>query len=193
MATEMVTVITTSLTGDNIHIFRKGKEFAEYQEKNNTGFLLTDKEADMVLGYMEGHGYHIGIKDNQLLKGDYVDMDNQIMWEEFTMDDVIDQVCEWNYEMILDNEYYFNQSGLEKRSEESQKKYKQLKADEKVLDRLFDKTCYGKKVEELATQFANEIIASVSNDVNTDKVVKSLMTNITESFDSYNRASGKSR
>ena len=193
MTTEIENVITTSLTGDNVHIFRDGKEFAAYQEKNNTGFLMTDKDADIILGYMEGHGYHIGIKDNQLLKGDYVDTDDKIIWEKFTIDDAIDQVCEWNYEMILDNEYYFNQSCLDKRSEESQKKYDRLKADEKVLDNLFDKTCYGKKVEELANQFAGEIIASVSNNVNQNKAVKSLMTNIEESFGSYNIASGKSR
>mgnify|MGYP007098912391 CR=1 FL=1 len=46
---------------------------------------------------------------------------------------------------------------------EYQSKYESLKADEKRLDRLFDKTCYGKELIEVATELADRVIAQLGN------------------------------
>lgn len=185
-------VLVTNLTGEDIHIFKDGKDLSEYQNSNE-GIHMTDKEADMLLGYMEGHGFHLGIKDGKLYRGNYVESDNEVMWEIITMDDAIDTACEWNYELILDNEYYFKQSGFEHRSDDSQKKYDQLKEDEKVLDVLFDKTKYGKDVEKLAQEIAGEIIAAVGEPAKTDKIIQSLATNVADVVSPYNRQMGKAR
>lgn len=185
-------VLVTNLTGEDIHIFKDGKDLSDYQN-NNESIHMTDKEADMLLGYMEGHGYHLGIKEGQLYRGNYVESDNEVLWEMFSMDDAIDLVCEWNYELILDNEYYFKQSGFEHRNEEAQKKYEKLKEDEKILDVLFDKTKYGEQVEKLAQEIAGEIIAAVGDPVKTDKIIQSLNTNVADVVGSYNRTSSKSR
>ena len=42
-------------------------------------------------------------------------------------------------------------------------KYDSLKADEKRLDRLFDKTSYGKELIEVATELADRVIAQLGN------------------------------
>ncbi|MDY4029507.1 MAG: hypothetical protein SOY46_09665 [Butyrivibrio crossotus] len=185
-------IIITGLTGDDIHIFREGKEFASYQRNNKTGFDMTDKEADMIIGYMEGHGYHIGIKENALMKGDYVDTENEVHWETISMDDLIDLVCEWNYEIILDNEYYFKQSGIDKRTQEAQAEYDRLKSDKSVLDRLFENTCYGRDVETLANQIAGELISVLSSEIPDEKAKDTIITNVAETIGSYVH-SGKSR
>lgn len=46
---------------------------------------------------------------------------------------------------------------------EYQNKYESLKADEKRLDRLFDKTSYGKELIEVTTELADRVIAQLGN------------------------------
>ena len=43
------------------------------------------------------------------------------------------------------------------------RQYESLKADEKRLDRLFDKTSYGKELIEVATELADRVIAQLGN------------------------------
>ena len=40
-------------------------------------------------------------------------------------------------------------------------KYERLKADEKRLDRMFDKTCYAKEIDEIATKLADTFIRNL--------------------------------
>ena len=77
------------------------EELLKYQKDFDTGFHFTDKEAEIILDYMEGHGYTLGQVDGILYRGDLCDKPNETVWEEFPMDDVIDSVCEWNLFSIL--------------------------------------------------------------------------------------------
>ena len=87
---------------DKVHKLITVEELKDYQEKFNTGFHLTDKEAEVMLGYMEGHDYLLGEIQGKLYRGDLAEVVGMICWEDFSMDDVIDLVCEWNYELILE-------------------------------------------------------------------------------------------
>ena len=81
----------------------------------------------------------------------------------YPIDDVIDTVCEWNYELILDADAHRNDPKDFNDYNEYQSKYESLKADEKRLDRLFDKTSYGKELIEVATELADRVIAQLGN------------------------------
>lgn len=83
--------------------------------------------------------------------------------EPYPIDDVIDIVCEWNYELILDAEAHRSDPKDFNDYNEYQSKYESLKADEKRLDRLFDKTSYGKELIEVATELADRVIAQLGN------------------------------
>ena len=83
--------------------------------------------------------------------------------EQYSIDDVIDIVCEWNYELILDAEAHRSDPKDFNDYNEYQSKYESLKADEKRLDRLFDKTSYGKELIEVATELADRVIAQLGN------------------------------
>lgn len=49
---------------------------------------------------MEGHDYAIGIdSDGKMYRQDVAEENGEI--EPYPIDDVIDTVCEWNYELIL--------------------------------------------------------------------------------------------
>ena len=46
---------------------------------------------------------------------------------------------------------------------EQQDKYDSLKADEKRLDRLFEKTCYAKEIDEMAAALVESFISHLSS------------------------------
>lgn len=68
---------------------------AEVQMKFNTD------DMEILLGYLEGHGYALAKDEhNQLVR---VDMESdEVEVEDYTLDDAIDQACEWNYSLILE-------------------------------------------------------------------------------------------
>lgn len=150
------------------------EELLKYQRDFDTGFHFTDKEAEIILDYMEGHDYVLGQMEGVLYRGDLDDKPQEIVWEEFPMDDVIDLVCEWNYEFILDidaerqNARDFIDFG------NKQDRYITLKAQEQVLDKLFDQTKYAVVIEKTAEKLANEFLANLSKGQNMDSAVKDL-------------------
>ena len=138
------------------------EELLEFQRNFETGFHFTDKEAEIILDYMEGHDYAIGIdSDGKMYRQDIAEENGEI--EPYSIDDVIDIVCEWNYELILDAEAHRSDPKDFNDYNEYQSKYESLKADEKRLDRLFDKTSYGKELIEVATELADRVIAQLGN------------------------------
>ena len=91
-------------TGDvSITEIRQPEELLTFIKENAIPIVMTDKEAEMLLGYMEGHDYVVGFAEGRLYRGDLDDVPGEIVWDDdFSVDDLIDTVCEWNYELILD-------------------------------------------------------------------------------------------
>ncbi len=138
------------------------EELKDYQEKFNTGFHLTDKEAEVMLGYIEGHDYLLGENQGKLYRGDLAEVVGMICWEDFSMDDVIDSVCEWNYELILEADALRNNPTDLIDYSKMQSRYDSLKAEELIMDKLFQQTKYAKEVEELARKLADEFIMNMN-------------------------------
>ena len=164
------------------------EELLKYQKDFDTGFHFTDREAEIILDYMEGHGYALGQVEGVLYRGDLCDKPDETVWEEFPMDDVIDAACEWNYEFILDidaerqNAIDFIDFG------NKQDRYNTLKSQEQVLDKLFDQTKYAVVIEKTAERLANEFLANLSKGQNMDSAVKDLTSVIIQP-----QAKGKAR
>lgn len=192
MATEKEDVIITNRSGNDIHIFNKVDEFVKYQENYNTGFNLTNKEAEILLEYMREHDYVLGLKKGVLYRGDLAEGADIIKWEVYSMDDVIDIVCEWNYELILDDEADFISSGKEVRSENELVRYNKLKSEEKVLDELFDKTKYAKVIEEFAEKLAHDFIAKINDKENNfDVTIDKFASECAEKIKNYSGSERK--
>lgn len=155
-------VFITEPGEDTVHELKTVEQLKEYQEKFYTGFHLTDKEAEIILGYMEGHDYMVGEAQGNLYRGDLAEVVGMICWEDFSMDDVIDSVCEWNYELILEADAMRNNPKDFTDFSVSQSRYESLKAEEIMLDRLFDQTKYGRDIQEFATKLAGEFIAKMN-------------------------------
>ena len=172
---------------DKVHELITVEELKDYQEKFNTGFHLTDKESEVMLGYMEGHDYVLGENQDKLYRGDLAEVVGMICWEEFSMDDVIDIVCEWNYELILEADALRNNSADIIDFSKMQSRYDSLKVEEIIMDKLFQQTKYAKEVEELARKLADEFIMNMNPGQKAieTKVLKDAIVSVNEQINQY--------
>ena len=172
-----------------------GKELVRFLKDTGNPIQLSESEADMLLGYIEGHDYTLGVKDGVLYRGDLCFRQGGIFWEDepYPIDDVIDTVCEWNYELSSEyglsdeEEKIYRAPGFEPESPYDER-IASLFDDEKVLDALFEKTRYGRQMNEVVESIAEALIEAVQKSDNIDKVV----TNVAEEIRSYG-SGGRSR
>ncbi len=166
-------------TGDvSITEIRQPEELLAFIKENAVSIVMTDKEAEMLLGYMEGHDYVVGFAEGRLYRGDLDDVPGEIVWDDdFSVDDLIDTVCEWNYELILDMDAERQNPKDMVDFSNKQSKYESLKQEEAILDKLFDQTKYRAGIEKLAEELANQFIQNL-NQKGLDNSVKELVSDI---------------
>ena len=106
-------------------LFTKPEELVAWADTHDALLNLSVEDADILLGYMEGHDYAIGRDtDGNLYRKDISEEPGET--DPYSIDEIIDTVCEWNYEMILDADEERNGSE-ETEDEEQQERYKKLK------------------------------------------------------------------
>ena len=101
----------------------------------------------------------------------------EIVWNDYTVDDLIDTVCEWNYEMILEMDAERQDPKDMIDFSNKQSKYESLKEDEAVLDKLFDQTKYRSGIDKLAEELANQFIQNL-NRSGAEIAVKALVADV---------------
>jgi hypothetical protein len=81
--------------------FENAEVFAAWAaEKEN--LELTAEEAKLILGYVEGHGYQVCLNENgTLVCEDVEEPENESAAR--CIEELIDRVCHWNYEFLLDD------------------------------------------------------------------------------------------
>ena len=162
-----------------ITLFSKPEELIAWADTFDILLNPSLEDAAILLNYMEGHDYAIGIdSDGKMYRQDIAEENGEI--ELYPIDDVIDTVCEWNYELILDADAHRADPKDFQDYSEYQKKYESLKADEKRLDRLFDKTCYGKEIIEVATKLADRVIGQLGNKEDLEKAAVTVAEGVKE-------------
>lgn len=158
---------------------RQPEELVAFIQRNEIAIVMTDKEAEMLLSYLEGYDYVVGFAGGEFYRGDLDEVPGEIVWDDYTVDDLIDAVCEWNYEMILDMDAERQNPKDMVDFSNKQSKYESLKEDEAVLDKLFDQTKYRAGVDKLAEELVNQFIQNL-NKKGLDSSVEMLVSNIRE-------------
>jgi len=156
---------------------RQPEELVAFIQQNDIPIVMTDKEAKLLLGYLEGHDYVVGFAEGQFYRGDLDEVPGEIVWDDYTVDDLIDAVCEWNYELILDMDAERQNPKDMIDFGNKQSKYESLKADEAVLDKLFDQTKYRAGIDRLAEELANQFIQNLDMK-GLDRTVETLVSSI---------------
>ena len=143
-----------------ITLFSEPEELIAWAEVYDKQINPSIEDAALLLNYMEGHDYAIGMDaEGKMYRQDMAEENGEI--EPFPIDDVIDKVCEWNYDLILHAEAKKDDPKDFQEYCEFQKKYDSLKADERVLDRLFDKTSHAKEIDAVATALVEAFISNL--------------------------------
>lgn len=136
---------------------------------------LTAEEADVLLGYMEGHQYILGEYEGQVYRGDLCYADGVIRWLSYPVDDAIRTAYEWNDEFLEEAEEKVENAGNYDEYVKETEKLKELKAEEKLLDAMFDRTRYGKRLTEVAEKIVGEIISDWEKTGTVDEAVKKMI------------------
>ena len=125
-----------------------------------TGVFMDLHKSDiqLLLQYLEKNEYALGIDADRKLVRVNLAPEKDVVTE-YSLDELVDQVCDWNYALILDADLQRqNHKGVDD-FYEKQKLYETYKKDETLLDRMFDQTKYAKRIDELAWEIAREILS----------------------------------
>lgn len=154
--------------------FKDGKELAEFVAGE---ISITEEEGQKLIGYMEGHDYCLGHMDGKMFRGDLCWEQGKVHWEPYDIEDAVNIAAEWNYELLQEAE----EAVLEPEDDDyaDKKNYLDtLRKDEEILDKMFDRTRYGKELDALAVTLAEALIADISREGGIDAAVRKMTDQI---------------
>ena len=158
-----------------IELITTPQELQKWMSDNNVQLEFSSDDLEILLGYLEGHGYALA-KDtnNQLVR---VDMESDEMEvDEYTLDDAIDQACDWNYSLILEADENRNNPKNMIDFANEQSRYEKYKQDEEILDKMFEQKKYMPPIEALARKIATEVLETY--ELGVEKVVQTVTEQI---------------
>lgn len=150
--------------------FQNGKALAVFLE---AVFPLTDKEAEKLFGYLEGQQQLLGQKDGELFRCEQ-NRGEEMHWKPCSIEDVISDVCEYNYDEILQVTQELMDAGTIKECAKMSDRLNSLCEDEKLLDALFDRTKEGKEIEKFAQILAEELIKNAQSEGQLNKTIQKM-------------------
>ena len=151
-------------------------ELTEYLKQQNIKFEAELNDYQILLNYMEGHDYRLASdKEGNLYQVDIAEEEPRT--ESCSMDDVIDIVCEWNYELLRYTAEQLEQSTDKEEADRLGIKLSSLRSEEERLDKLFEQTKYPKELDELAIVIADGFLQRLDV-VGIDQAVEELGQNI---------------
>lgn len=148
---------------NEVELITKPEELMKWMARHDVLMDLSSEDITMLLDYMEGHDYGIGTnKNDELIRIDLAP--KELDYETYSMDEWIDQVCEWNYELLQDaDEKRNNPKDMVEFSRE-QKRYEAYKEQESILDRMFEQTKYARRIETMANVIVTEVLTKFGNE-----------------------------
>ena len=136
-----------------------------------------EEEGQKLIGYMEGHDYCLGHMDGKMFRGDLCWEQGKVHWEPYDIEDAVNIAAEWNYELLQEAE----EAVLDPEDDDyaDKKNYLDtLRKDEEILDKMFDRTRYGKELDALAVTLAEALIADISREGGIDAAVRKMTDQI---------------
>lgn len=123
----------------------------DWLENEDILLQLSVYEAHILLGYLEGSGYHLESDGSQL----YIYDDAEQSHEKTDIDEVVDKVCETNYILIQDTFEKLNKAEFHEDTTELESSLLSLYSDETRLDKIFERIKYKKDYEKMSFTAVN--------------------------------------
>lgn len=152
-------------------IIQSGKDLAVFLEPV---FPITEVEGDKLIGYMEGHGFLLGCKDGELYRGNMCYAQEETLWEPYSIDDAVNTAFEWNDELIKEVQEAVVNLENAAEIEKNKSNLASLREDEAILDMMFDRTKYGKEIDELAKELAGKLIQDICREGGIDAAIEKM-------------------
>ena len=138
-----------------VKLIAEPQELMKWMSNNEVFLDISLEEIQILLNYLEGHDFAVGTdKEGMLYRVDISSDDGERI--PYTMDELIDLVCEWNYELILDADEHRNNPKDMLDFSREQNRYESYKKDEEILDRLFEQTKYGEEINRVAEKIVEK-------------------------------------
>lgn len=149
---------------------KEPQRLVDFADENDMLFHLRFEEAALLLKYVHSTNnavYHaLGEQDGQLfmkkgtvykdeVSGEHIF--SEAKWEKVTLDEVVDEICEMNYELRSEILGRLEEHGADFMDRQI---YEFLVNDSKQLDKLFARTEFSKRLEEMAERMAKEAVQS---------------------------------
>ena len=139
------------------NLITEPQELMKWMSEHDVLMDISAEDIQLLLNYLDGHDYAMGTdKEGKLIRVDIAVEDGECI--EYSLDEFIDLVCEWNYELILEADERRNNPKDMLDFSRAQGKYESLKQDEIVLDRMFEQTKYGKDIAEFAEKITGQML-----------------------------------
>ena len=146
------------------NLITEPQELMKWMSEHDVLMDISTEDIQLILNYLDGHDYAMGTdKEGNLVRVDVAVEDGECI--EYSLDEFIDLVCEWNYELILDADERRNNPNDMLDFSRAQSKYESLKQDEVLLDRMFEQTKYGKDIAEFAERIVGQVMEIFENDM----------------------------
>ena len=117
-------------------------DLMDWNKRFDSGISMKEKQAGIIMDYLGKHGANLAFDEGGKLF--WVEADKENI--ELSLDDVIDQVCDWNFDQVcklkyarMEAESYLDYCRLDD-------KYKKLLKEYRSLEKVFDQTMYGKDI-----------------------------------------------
>lgn len=163
--------------------FMKASELTAFIDGNGIALQVTEQEAEILFGYMNGHGCMIGHKGKEIMRMDMYAGEEGQTWKPYSLDDVINDACNYNYDMILQAQQELESTDKVDEYGHIHARLESLQKDEKVLDVMFDRTKYGKEIEQLVEQFAEDFLRDMQSEGGIDGAIKRMAEALIEGKD----------
>ena len=152
-----------------------GKALSAFLENR---FPVSEEEGEKLLAYMEGNGYILGCRQGELYRRGIGQEDGKTPWEPYTIDDAVNDASEWNYRMLLEAEGAVSDAENFDEFTEKSGRLDALREVEKILDGMLDRSGYGKELDALALELAEELFRDMNGKDGLDTAVKKLAEQI---------------
>ena len=128
----------------------KPEELINWLKEHDKDLSLSEEEAKLLLGYFEGHDYLMGVSGDKMYRIDLQDIEGGEELVDYPIEDVVDIVCEWNYEQLEEARAVVDHPKDFAEYCEYKFTYDALKEDETALNQMFAQTIYGRDVRNVA-------------------------------------------
>lgn len=130
----------------------KPEHLTAWLNEERIPFQLSLKEAEIILGYLEGSAYSLETEDGILFLCDDVEEKR----EKTEIDDVVQKVCETNYELIEETAAKIMGAEISADTRLEEDSLARLMEDEKALALVFLQTRFQKGLEQALRQAAEK-------------------------------------